>query len=229
MRKLGCIIFLFLTSFAFSQDLKKDLIQMNQYLDNLPGFSLGVNYSVNDSLNDQGFVSVYRNADGLFYQIGKTNMLINQTNTLIIDNENHTIIYSTNTSKKNKEKFNVQKSMLKRLDSLIANVDSVYFALNNGKRTYYLRSKDNYFDLVEIEFSNDMIEVVTYYYNPKYVDNQSGLKAINKLNVVENPTFDQKLLNTNFYIQLVNGTYQPTVEFKNYVLIYNESADEYLE
>lgn len=229
MKKVVCFLALFLTSLLYSQDLKKDLIQMNQHLNTLSSFTLDVNYSVNDSLNEQGFVSVYRNVDGLFYQIGKTNMIINQTNTLIIDNENKSIIYSINTVKKSKENFNVQKSMLKGLDSLIANVDSVYYALNNSKKTYYLRSKDNYFDLIEIEFSNEMIDLVTYYYNPKFVDDQVGLKAVNKLKLEENPSFDQKLLDTGFYLQLVNGEYQPTGEFKNYLLIYNESADEFFE
>lgn len=229
MRLLIYIAVFFFNSFVFGQDLKKDLIQTNQYLNNLSNFSLEVNYAVNDSLNEQGSVSVYRSNEGFFYTMGSTNIVINQKNTLIIDNEQHTIIYSNNVNRKDNKKFDVQKSLLKGLDTLIAKVDSIYFTIQNDKKTYFLRSEKSYFNLIEIQFSKEMINQVVYYYNPDFVEGEIGLKAINNLKVEENPAFDQKLLTSNFYLQMVNGSYQPTEEFKKYILIYNESADEYFE
>lgn len=223
------VIFLVVIHFAFAQDLKQDLLQMNKYLNDLSSFRLEVNYEVQDSIKEEGSVSVVKCSEGLFYQMDGTSIVINEQNTLIVDDQKRTIIYSENLKKKNKRKFDVQKNLLTGLDSLITQMDSIYFMQKDDKKMYYLRSKEAYFNLIEIEFSEKVMDKVIYHYNPKYVDEQVGLKAVNTLNFIETPEFDRKLLQTSFYMELVDTIYHPTESFKNYLLILNANADEYFK
>lgn len=229
MKSILSVIFLLVIQFVFAQDLKQDLVQMNKYLNDLSSFRLNVNYEVQDSIKEEGSVSVVKCVDGLFYQMDGTSIVINEQHTLIIDDQKRTIIYSENSKKKNKGKIDVQKNLLTGLDSLIEQMDSVYFMQKDDKKMYYLRSKDAYFNLIEIEFSGKVIDKVTYYYNPTHVDGQVGLKTVNTLNFIEAPEFDRKLLQTSFYMELVDTTYHPTESFKNYLLILNANADEYFK
>lgn len=229
MKSILSVIFLVVIQFVFAQDLKQDLVQMNKYLNDLSSFRLNVNYEVQDSIKEEGSVSVVKCVDGLFYQMDGISIVINEQHTLIIDDQKRTIIYSENSKKKNKGKIDVQKNLLTGLDSLIEQMDSVYFMQKDDKKMYYLRSKDAYFNLIEIEFSGKVIDKVTYYYNPTHVDGQVGLKTVNTLNFIEAPEFDRKLLQTSFYMELVDTTYHPTESFKNYLLILNANADEYFK
>lgn len=211
-----------------AQDLKKDIQQMNEHLNDLSHFQMEVVYSAGDTtdLLEEGSVSVYVSKEGLFYNMDESSIIINEKNTIIISDEEKSIIYSDNSTQKSKKGFDIQKQILKGLDTLIANVDSVYFADNNGLKTYYLRAKDHYFNLIELEFSGVYLTKITYYYNSKFVEDKEGLKAINKITINENPVFDKQLLETGTYFKSENGTLIPSEEFKNYILIYNESSEE---
>lgn len=234
MRKVSVhiILLFFFSGTLLAQDLKKDLLKMNDYMNKLTRFQMNIIYSAGDTtdLKEEGEVSVFVAPEGLFYNMEATNIVINEQNTIMLDDEEHTVIYSDNAkTKKQRKEFDFQKQLLSGLDSLIGGADSVYFALNGTNKTYYLRNQDGYFNLIEIQFTGTLMSQIIYYYNPSHVDNEVGLKAINRIEVVENPTFDLSLLKTEKYYTIQNGTTVPTEEFKNYILIYNESGEEFFE
>jgi hypothetical protein len=228
------LIFILLATFnsVFGQDLKADLIRFNKYLTELDEFKLNVTYSAGDSieLKEENEVSIFVSNEGLFYDIEETKIIINEKNTFLINDKDGTIIYSDNidTKKIKKKDIDYQKVLLSGIDSLIQNSDSLYSYKDGTKTIYYLRNKKGYYNLVEIHFNNNIIDQLIYYYNSTY-SIEEGLKAINKLDLEVDPTFDKKLLKTENYIISENNNIKPTEEFKNYILIYNESSENIFE
>lgn len=215
----------------FGQDLKKDILDMHSYIDKLEEFQMTVVYAGGDTndLNEEGIVSVFVSKEGIFYNLEESSIVINESNVILVNDEEKTLIYSNNIKTKKKfREFDFQKNMIKGLDSIISNADSIYYADNNGSKTYYLRDKDGYFNLIEMQFSGVFLNQIIYYYNPVFVE-EVGLKAINKIKIIEKPVFDKQLLKTVWYYTILNGETVPTETFKNYILIYNESSEEYFD
>lgn len=227
---LVLIVFALVSANLKAQDLKKDMLEMNRYLMGLQDFRLTVDYQVEDSLKEGGSVSVFVSEKGLFYQLEGAEILINHQNTIIVDEQNRSLIYSNNETKKGKKRFQVEEDLLKGLDTLIAAADSVYFQkTNEDKRMYFLRLPKQYFSLVEITFKGKMIEKVSYHYNPDFIDGQQGVRTVNHLKVEEKPEMDLQLLDSAFYLKKEGEEVLPTENFKNYILVFNESSEEYFK
>lgn len=222
--------FVFCLSNGFTQDLKKDILEMNLELKRLGEYKITVEYSVGDSVEfiDQGTASVLMAVDGLFYKTEFAEMIINPANTIIVNEEERTVIYSDNKSEP-KNKLSVEDILLNGMDSLIESSDSIYFTqagLND--KTYYIRFSNKYYDLIELTFNGNFLSKVIYYYNETFAGD-AGLIATNDISFDFEPNFNNQLFSTNYYLKNENGTIKPTEEFLGYVLIYNQSIESFIK
>ena len=232
MKYLFCFILSSSLLTCFSQDLKASMELMYEKLNKHDNYRLTVNYSAGDTTDafNSGAASVLVSDKGMFYLTDFATMMVNNDKMIIVNAEDKTLIYSDNSKydKKNHSNYAYSNILLNGIDSLITTADSVYFAIKGDKPCYFLRFKNQYFNLIEIVFKDNIISEVLYYYNDTFVEEQ-GLTAKCKLYFEGNPVFDPNLLETNYYLTYGNGAYSPTEEFRNYVLIYNESTDSYFK
>lgn len=213
-----------------AQDLAAEFEGMYHKLEQLKSFRFIVDYGTSDTtqFNDKGKVSVLATPQGYFYEMGFCELLINKQHTILINEEDRTIIYSDNSKLEKKEPRLDFSHLLNGVDSLIKQADSVYFSFNGLDRIYYLRFSDHYFNLVELHFTNDMLRHINYYYNPTYVE-ETDVTASNDIELIENPDYNPELFDSRFYFTRENGNTIPTDTFSNYGLIYNESTEELLK
>lgn len=213
-----------------AQDLKQDLAVMNAHLEQLPDYRISVDYSAGDTsdLSDSGSASVLVSPKDYFYLTEFASMIINEQHTIIVNEEERTLIWSENQQRSKHDKP-LNTSLLEGIDTLIASADSVYFTPNGNKRTYHLRFNNSYFDLVELTFEGLYLSHVLYFYNPA-VSGEQGLTASCSVRIEEHPDYDRQLLTSDFYFtQLKGGNALPTEAFTGYVLIYNASIESSIE
>lgn len=208
------------------QDLKKDISVMNAHLGDLPVYRLDVEYTAGDTTDffNEGFASVLVSEKGLFYQTDFASMIINSENTIIVNEEEKTLIYSDNEKTGSKKGTPLDNYILQGIDTLLRSADSVYFTLSDSKRIYHLRFSDAYFNLVEMTFEGTFLTKVVYFYNED-VSGEKGLTAVCKVHIEEAPIYQEKLLLTDFYFKKQNNKIYPTEQFTGYLLIYNESIE----
>lgn len=214
----------------FAQNLSKEFEQIYDKLDKLKTFQFIVNYSSNDTLefSEKGTVNVLVTPDGYFYQTDFCEMIINKEHTIIINDEDHQILYSKNEKLENKDQSVTTGMLLNQIDTLVTKADSIYFSFDGLDRVYYLRFAHQYFDLVELRFTGEMLHQIDYYYNTDFVGNK-GLKARNKIIFIENPEYNSRILRTDFYFVEKNKMIIPTEEFSTYRIQQSESANSILE
>lgn len=214
---------------GFGQDLKQDIAAMNAHLEALPAYRISVDYSAGDTSDffDQGAASVLVTPGGFFYETEFAEMLINQQHTIIVNEDEHTLIWSDN-AQTSKNSITLTNSVLQGIDTLITSADSVYFSSNGTRRIYHLRFNNAYFNLVELTFEGVYLTNVLYFYNETVVETP-GMTAVCHVQVDEHPTYDPQLLTSDFYFVRKNGQLVPTEAFTGYVLIYNESIESSIE
>jgi hypothetical protein len=202
---------------------------MYDRLENLSDYRINVHYAAGDTSDffDQGDASVLVGKEGLFYQTPFAFMIINDTHTFILNEEEKMLLYGDNKAVSGKTRP-IQNYVLSGLDTLIETADSVYFSKQDNKRTYYLRFTSSYFDLISLSFSEYYLSEVVYYYNAEQ-SGESGMTANCQISIDENPEYDHNLLTSTYYITQSNGQVTPTETFTGYVLVYNESIESYFE
>lgn len=228
MKGLLLVISLFCSA-ALNAQIKAEMQRMQERLSTLDSYRVNVTYAAGDTSDffDEGNASVLVGKEGLFYQTPFALMIINQEHTFILNEDEKMLLYGDNKSVSRKVRP-VQEYILNGMDTLIAQTDSVYVTEKGGKRTYFLRFSNNYFDLIEMSFKGDYLSEVTYYYNKEYAG-ESGVTAHCEVTIDENPTYDPLLLQSTYYITSTTGQTTPTEQFKGYVLVYNESIESYIE
>lgn len=231
MKKSAVIVITLLFSVlrAFSQDLKQEIAAMNAYLGTLKSYRMTVAYAAGDStdFSDEGIASVLVGPEGFFYSTGFAEMIINPSHTIIVNEEDRTLICSEN-SKGKRRNASVGNTLLEGVDTLVAAADTVYFLNNGDERLYVLRLEKSYFHLVEMSFRGKILEKVVYHYNGDAIDRE-GVKAVCHVSLEENPEYDPHLLQSDFYFRKSNGSLQPTETFNGYLLLMNESTESYIE
>ncbi len=215
---------------SYSQDLSQEFKHMYAKLEQLHTFRLEVQYATNDTtgLSDEGLLSVLITPKGYFYQTGFCELLINQDHTILINDEDRMIIYSDNRKLEKKEERMSFSNLLQGVDTMISSADSVYFSFDGLERVYHLRFSGQYFDLVELRFSGDLLKHIDYYYNPDMVE-MNGMKASNDIVLIENPEYDPALFNSSFYFTEQANKRIPTETFSGYGITYNESTNQLLK
>ncbi len=229
MKSFLLYILFFISFGANSQDLNKEFEKMNSYLSTLKNYSLSVDYQVGDASEpDSGKVSVIVSPEGLFYDFGSSKMIINHSNTILIEGQSKTIIYSDNKEVKLKKSISLSEQMIRGIDTLVSKSDSISFYLNGKSRVYNLRFENGYFNLVQLEFQEHILTKVIYYYNSDFV-HKEGLKTICFMKVEENIDIQKHFFQTSYYIKENNGTMVPSSNFNNYLIIYNESLENFID
>src|SRR5688572_19586250 len=94
-------LFLFFAGALFTgraQDLRQELAAMNERLEHLADYRITVDYSAGDTsdLSDSGTASVLVSPEGYFYSTEFASMIINEQHTLIVNEEERTLIWSEN-------------------------------------------------------------------------------------------------------------------------------------
>jgi hypothetical protein len=212
-----------------AQDLRQELTAMNGRLEQLTDYRITVDYTAGDTsdLSDSGTASVLVSPGGYFYNTEFASMIVNEKHTLIVNEEERTLIWSEN-RKANKKKPSATGTVLQGIDTLIASADSVYFTVNGTDRIYHLRFHGSYFDLVELTFRENFLSHVLYFYNPE-VSGGPGVTASCNVQIDEHPVYDKQLLETDFYLTQQDGATLPTAPFTGYVLIHNPSFESTFE
>ncbi len=226
----NALLIFFISPFVSAQNLSKEFEQIYSKLDKMKTFQFLVHYSSNDTseFTEEGNVNVLFTPEGYFYQTDFCEMVINKEHTIIINDEDHQILYSKN-EKLDKMNGSVTTGMLlNQIDTLVTKADSIYFSFDGLDRVYYLRFANEYFNLVELRFTGEMLHQIDYYYNSDFVGSK-GLMARNKITFIENPEYDSKILKTDFYFIEKNKTMTPTEEFSSYHIQQSESANSILE
>lgn len=210
---------------VLGQDLKKDISAMNSFLEELTDYRIDVEYAAGDTSDffDQGSASVIVSGSGMFYQTDFASMIINEKNTIIVNEEERTLIYSDNKKSSNKG-TPISNHIVQGIDTLLQSTDSVYFSFSGNKRVYYLRFTNSYFDLVELTFDDIFLTKVLYFYNEE-ITGQKGVTAVCNVHVEQHPVYDKNMLLSDFYIKEQKGNIVPTEQFTDYVLVYNESIE----
>ena len=169
--------------FANAQDLSLEFKKMSETLDAYDNYQMVVNYAAgDDAQKDEGKVSVIVDPRGLLYDLSGAKMIINEDHTFLIDDAERSLVYSEQQDVSKMETVNLVDKFLNGIDSLVAQSDSVYFYENNGLRIYNLRFESEYFNLVEVEFKDDMLTEVRYHYNSDFVK-EEGLLAVCELEI----------------------------------------------
>ncbi|MDF3028071.1 MAG: hypothetical protein K0S23_2378 [Fluviicola sp.] len=224
------LLIAFFSPLAGAQNLSKEFQQIYSKLDQLKTFQFIVDYSSNDTLefSEKGKVNVLFTPDGYFYQTAFCEMVINREHTIIINDEDHQILYSKNENLDRTNKSVTTGMLLNQIDTLVTKADSIYFSFDGLDRVYYLRFANQYFNLVELRFTGEMLRQIDYYYNADFVGN-TGLMARNEITFIENPEYDARILRTDFYFVEKNKTMIPTEEFSLYRIQQSESTNSILE
>ncbi|WP_300663072.1 hypothetical protein [Fluviicola sp.] len=231
MKVIYCtlIVLLGVIMHSHAQELSQEFKNMYAKLEKLNTFQFVVDYTSNDTteFTEEGKISVLITPQGYFYQTPFCEVLINAKNTILINDEDRMIIYSENRQLEKKEETFSFAHLIKGVDTLAAKADSVYFSFDGLERVYHLRFANQYFDLIELRFAGDLLKHVDYYYNERLVE-RSGIKATNEITLIENPTYNTAIFDTDFYFTNQNGKMVPTESFSSYGIVYNESTDEFL-
>lgn len=224
--KLILSILAFAAFTANSQNLHKEFEEMNDYLKSLSGYSLQVSYNASsaEEIIEEGDVSVYVNSAGLLYRMGPSTMMINDEFVILVEDEDHTLIFSENQKVSKRKSVDLMDQMLIGIDSLITSADTIIYYQFEDNRKYTIRNEKAYFNMVEVSFKGKVVSKVDYYYNSDFVE-ESGIKTTCLVRFADKSTADSQFLDTNYYISEQNGEYVPSENFPNYILIYNE-ADE---
>ncbi len=212
------------------QELVSEFKTMYSKLEKLRNFRFEVKYSTNDTtgIDDEGVVSVLVTPKGYFYQTGFCEILINENHTILINDEDRMIIYSDNKKLNKKEEKMTFSNLLQGVDTLVSSADSIYFSFDGLERVYYLRFSNQYFELVELRFSGDMLKHIDYYYNEAMVE-VAGMKASNDIKLIENPEYEEAIFTSEFYFTYQNKKNIPTETFSGYGITYNESTEDLLK
>ncbi len=225
------LIFFVLCSFSgISQDLRREFESMNEHISTLSNYRLSVKYLAKGASDiiDEGVVSVFVDSSGLFYNLGSSSIVINHEKMILLDDNDRTIIYSDNQKVKKRKSVALLDNMMVGIDTLISSSDSITFYNVGGVSTYNLRFTNSYFDLVQVSFENHVISKIEYYYNSDIID-EEGVKTTCEVLFEENVKFDHNYLNTAFYMTEKDGKLIPSQNFNNYLIIYNESLESYID
>ncbi len=229
MERYLVVISLIFSSFLYGQDLKKEFAQMNDFLNKMNSYKLSVQYTAgNEEQSENGAVSVIVNSKGLFYDINQAHLVINDEYTFLIDDQEHLLVYSENQQVKKRASFNFSDQILKGIDTLVSRSDSVMFSMNENTRSYSLRFKESYFDLIQLHFSGELLTKVDYFYNEEFV-NETGVRTTCTVSLDPDIAIDEKVFDTTFYILEKDGTIVPSENFSNYLITYNEALESYLD
>lgn len=229
MKRYLLFISLICSSFLQAQDLKEEFARMNNFLNEKSSYKLSVQYKAgNEDQEEQGLVSVVVHSKGLFYDIDGSHMMINEEYTILVDDQERMLIYSENQEVKKRNSFSFSNQLLKGIDTLVANSDSVMFTSSGDIRTYTLRFESSYFDLIQLHFSEQMLKEVEYFYNEEFV-HEVGVRTTCAVSLDSETTIDERAFDTAFYILSKNGTMVPTEKFSNYLITHNEALESYLD
>lgn len=230
MRSLAIYIVLLCTFSVAAQDLRAEFETMNSHLIALENYRMTVDYRAGDDKEefDKGIVSVFVGAEGMFYSMKGASIAMNKENVILIDEEERSIIYSDNQKVKKKESMFLTDYVLKGIDSLISQSDSITFFEEGKHRVYNVRQPHGYFNLVQIKFAGKTLSEVVYHYNSDFIE-EEGMTSVCKVDIEENIEFDSKYLSTEFYITERNGAMVPSTYFDNYLIIYNESLENFMD
>lgn len=225
------LTYLLLMSFtSFSQDLRSEFVQMNEYLEELVQFKISVNYSADDTQEvEKGTISAVVHPKGLLYSLGEgSGMMVNKKNTVLIEPSEQQLVYSNNQKVKEDKSISLIDKMLQGIDTLIARCDTVIFHREGDQRVYNLRFKNAYFDLVQLYFTDRFISKAVYFYNEEFVE-YSGSRATCNLWIDPEVEIDEELFETSYYLEKEAGQMKASEKFKNYKIVYNESLEEILD
>lgn len=223
------LLFVSIPTLSLGQDIKSEFLKMDTYLASLPIYQLKVDYSAADAqLIEEGNVSVIVHPKGLFYELDNAHFMINEKNTVFIDDHEKMLVYSDNIDVSKGKKFKLSDQLLRGLDTLIAKSDTMFFYKQNEDRNYTFRFSNSYFDMIEMTFSDHLLKKVVYFYNDEFVS-QTGTKTTCKVNINTSPEVDEKIFETSFYIIDKNGQKVPSENFSNYLITYNEALENYLD
>ncbi len=230
MRALLLIAVCWIASTVSAQDLRKEFVDMNDYLEGLSNFQMTVNYQTSgaEELEETGAVSVIVGENGMFYQLGGASIVLNNKQTILIDDEERSIIYSDNAKAKKNNSVLLTEHLLKGIDSLITRANDIEFYMDGKTRVYSIRMENAYFDLVQVHFEQKCIAKVQYFYNSNFVD-YKGLQATCIVDIQENIEFDKNCLATDYYLSEKDGVKVPSEKFTNYLIIYNESLESFID
>lgn len=230
MRKLVCFMIVLGSCGCLSaQDLKKEFIQMDEHLSSFESYKLSVRYTAgNEEKTDEGLVSVIVSPLGLFYDIDRSHMMINETHTILVDDQEKMLIYSENVEIKTRKSFSFSDQLLKGIDTLVAKSDTTLFYSTGEKRTYTLRFTNSYFDLIQLNFEQRLLTEVVYFYNESFV-HEAGLRTTCLVSLEAGVEVDPSIFNSSFYFTDTNGTLVPTENFNNYLITRNEALETYLD
>ncbi len=226
----SCLLTLLCGGMLFAQDLSKEFQQIYSKLDQLKTFQFVVDYSSNDTseFKEEGGISVLFTPDGYFYQTNFCELVINKGNTILIDEDERIIRYSQNEELDKSVQSVTTGMLLNQIDTLVTKADSVYFSFDGLDRVYYLRFANQYFNLVEMRFSGDMLKHIDYYYNSDFVGTK-GLKVSNKITLNTQPVFDPNILRTDFYFVEKDNQIIPKEDFASYRIEKSESVNSILK
>ena len=226
----SCLLTLLCGGMLFAQDLSKEFQQIYSKLDQLKIFQFVVDYSSNDTseFKEEGGISVLFTPDGYFYQTNFCELVINKENTILIDEDERIIRYSQNEALDKSIESVTTGMLLNQIDTLVTRADSVYFSFDGLDRVYYLRFANQYFNMVEMRFSGDMLKHIDYYYNSDFVGTK-GLKVSNKITLNVQPVFDPNILKTDFYFVEKDNQIIPKEDFASYRIEKSESVNSILK
>lgn len=231
MKEILLLIVLTIVSTAWSQNLREEIVEMNEYLGALDSYQMSVEYLAAEGteLEEKGKVSVMVSELGLFYDLGVgSKMIVNEDKIILVDDAERSIMYAENKRVRRRKSVNMLDQVIQGMDTLIVKADTMLFTEHGGTREYSLRFDNAYFDLVQLRFEGSLLKEVQYFYNSDHVD-AVGIENICLVSYKENPVWDELFFNTDFYLQELNGTLVPSEKFNNYLIIYNGSLENYLD
>jgi hypothetical protein len=223
---------------GIAQNVKQDLMKINEVYSTITNLSMEINYSVFSSAQSnvalETHTGIFKQHDGMFYsRLKEVESLHNKNCSVVIDNEDKMIVVA------NPTKSDVSKITLIDMDKSLKTCSSVETIVSKGNQAgykfVYKQNVVSEYDAIELYFNKKtfLIEKMVMYYRQK-----QNLKENEPDAIKEKPRLEIVFFNTNLktvtdvsffsearFVEKRKGKYFPVNAYNQYQLIDQKFAE----
>lgn len=212
---------------AFAQDFEKDVAAVRSSYENTKRLSIDIDVTVYNRLKNNEQVSRSRvslkKEDRKFkYNVDDRTMLLNEDCLLLVDHQEHKIVYQRREENGQAEAQLTEQAM-PDVEKMLGDYDKIEFlGTANGLKHYRLSTKsdDHYLEKMEVWINekHQMLEKIVYLYNPElYPENNKVVVKYQNINTA--PKFSSSEFSEKTYIQKQGLTFRAHKNYQNYAVV----------
>ena len=230
MKKLyNIVVLLILSTSVYAQDVRKDLLSLNQRYEQMSKFSAKVDvkaYNKNGDIISKSSASILKNGAQIKYTYNESVILYNPDYILQINNDQKEIninILEGEGKKKKEKELKEKMQLIPNLDSALNKLDSLsYIGETDGLKCYALYNSKSMINITYLHLDkNGLIARVEYRYSMEKDENIYN--AIVKFTeVTENPVINENEFKLSQYLIINNDGVFPASGYESYYIYNNK-------